>query len=205
LEIAPGYYGFQFIDPPPSLHALLDAELRSAEEDYLMRWRVMRSGQRLWDLPLGFPLQHAVSISADYGDRRSYGGMISGYHSGVDYRAWTGLPVLAPEDGVVVMAEKLQTRGNAVLIDHGWGLVTGYWHLSRIDVSVGDRVYRGQPFGLVGNTGLSTGSHLHWEVWINGVSVDGKQWLATDTFGGVVVPPLAERPFARDRTYLVEP
>jgi murein DD-endopeptidase MepM/ murein hydrolase activator NlpD len=98
------------------------------------------------------------------------------------------MPVLAPADGVVVMAEALAVRGNAVLLDHGWGLITGYWHLSRIDVQVGDRVQRGQPFALVGSTGLSTGAHLHWEVWANGVSVDGKQWLREDAFNGVGVP-----------------
>jgi murein DD-endopeptidase MepM/ murein hydrolase activator NlpD len=164
----------------------------NAELTYLARWRTLRSHLKLWDLPLAIPLDRQLSISADFGDRRSYGGMVSGYHSGVDYRAWTGLPVVAPADGVVVMAETLQARGNAVLLDHGWGLVTGYWHLSQIDVEVGDWVRRGETFARVGNTGLSTGSHLHWEVWVNGVSVDGKQWLAGDCFAGVGLPPLDE-------------
>ena len=117
-----------------------------------------------------------LPISADYGDRRSYGGMVDGYHSGIDYRAWTGLPVLAPADGIVIFNERLQARGNAILLDHGWGLVTGYWHLSVSNVHVGQYVKRGSVIGKVGNTGLSTGSHLHWETWVNGVSVDGKQW-----------------------------
>ncbi len=177
LDVAAGRYGYQVINPPPALSGLMDAALMASELDYLASWRTIRSEERHWDLPLAYPLQTVVPVSADYGDRRSYGGMVEGYHSGVDYRAWSGMPVLAPADGLVVMAETLQTRGNAVLLDHGWGLVTGYWHLSRIDVQVGDHVQRGQPFALVGSTGLSTGAHLHWEVWANGVSVDGKQWL----------------------------
>ncbi|MCU0522572.1 MAG: M23 family metallopeptidase [Anaerolineae bacterium] len=188
IGVAGGRYGYQFINPPPALSGLMDPDKMASELEYLAQWRTIRSAERLWDLPLGFPLQRSVPISADYGDRRSYGGMVDGYHSGVDYRAWGGMPVLAPADGVVVMAEALAVRGNAVLLDHGWGLITGYWHLSRIDVQVGDRVQRGQPFALVGSTGLSTGAHLHWEVWANGVSVDGKQWLREDAFNGVGVP-----------------
>jgi murein DD-endopeptidase MepM/ murein hydrolase activator NlpD len=180
-----GSYGFQYIDPPPQLSGLMDAELMSSEARYLEPWRAVRSPSREWELPLPMPLENRVSISADYGDRRSYGGMVSGYHSGIDYRAWTGLGVVAPSDGVVIMAEKLTTRGNAVLIDHGWGLVTGYWHLSKIHMQVGDRVNRGDVFAEVGNTGLSTGSHLHWEVWVNGVSVDGKQFLEADGLAGI--------------------
>jgi len=196
LDVAAGRYGYQVINPPPALSGLMDAALMASELDYLSGWRTIRSEERLWDLPLAYPLQTVVPVSADYGDRRSYGGLVEGYHSGVDYRAWGGMPVLAPADGVVVMAETLQTRGNAVLLDHGWGLITGYWHLSQIDVEVGDHVQRGQPFALVGSTGLSTGAHLHWEVWANGVSVDGKQWLQPDTFAGMDLPvrvlPVAE-------------
>jgi murein DD-endopeptidase MepM/ murein hydrolase activator NlpD len=80
-------------------------------------------------------------------------------------------------------------RGNAVLIDHGWGLVTGYWHLSKTHVRVGDAVTRGSVFAEVGSTGLSTGSHLHWEVWVNGVSVDGKQLLARNGLAGIQLSP----------------
>jgi murein DD-endopeptidase MepM/ murein hydrolase activator NlpD len=89
------------------------------------------------------------------------------------------------------MTEALDIRGNTVLIDHGWGLVTGYWHLSKVHVKVGDFVERGQTFAEVGNTGLSTGAHLHWEVWINGISVDGKQWLDPDILMGISLLPYA--------------
>lgn len=189
LEVAAGAYGFQVINPPPALVRLTDPDLMASEAAYLAQWRLLRSSERRWDLPLGYPLEREVLISADYGARRSYGGLVSGYHSGVDYRAWTGMAVLAPADGVVILAEHLEMRGNAVLLDHGGGLVTGYWHLSRIDAEVGDVVERGQSFAAVGSTGLSTGAHLHWEVWANGVSVDGKQWLRAEAFGGVPLAP----------------
>jgi len=185
LAVAPGRYGFQYIDPPPALLGLMDPALMAAESAYLERWRASRSPQRAWTLPLSPPLAPSASVSADYGDRRSYGGTVDGYHSGIDYRAWTGRPVTAPADGVVVMSERLEMRGNALLVDHGWGLVTGYWHLSQAHVAVGQTVTRGEVIAEVGNTGLSTGSHLHWEVWMNGVSVDGKQFLRADGLEGI--------------------
>ena len=78
----------------------------------------------------------------------------------------------APADGKVVLAEPLQVRGQVVILDHGLGVMSGYWHLSQIDVTAGQFVEEGQVIGLVGNTGLSTGSHLHWEVRVGGVPVD---------------------------------
>ncbi|HNT73997.1 MAG TPA: M23 family metallopeptidase [Anaerolineae bacterium] len=196
LKVAAGRYGYQVINPPAALNKLMDAALMQGEIDYLANWRVIRTPERQWQFPLDFPLPQKVSVSADYGDRRSYGGLVNGYHSGVDYRAWTGLSVVAPAGGVVLLTEKLEARGNAILIDHGWGLVTGYWHLSQSNVKVGQHVQRGDVIGKVGNTGLSTGSHLHWEVWVNGVSVDGKQWLAADTWAQADLTALSVLPVA---------
>lgn len=190
LDVSAGRYGYQYINPPASLSKLMDPDLMQDESDHLALWRTIRTPERDWQLPLTFPLPFRVSVSARYGDRRSYGGMVDGYHSGVDYRAWGGMSVLAPADGVVILAERLEARGNAVLLDHGGGLITGYWHLSQIDVEVGQHVQRGETFALVGNTGLSTGSHLHWEMWVNGVSVDSTQWLSSDAFTGLTLPEL---------------
>jgi len=77
----------------------------------------------------------------------------------------------------VVLAEPMTMLGNAIVIDHGWGLLTGYWHLSSIEVQVGQQVAPGDLIGRVGSTGLSTGAHLHWEMWVSGTPVDGLQWL----------------------------
>jgi murein DD-endopeptidase MepM/ murein hydrolase activator NlpD len=76
----------------------------------------------------------------------------------------------------VVLAEPLTVRGNAVIVDHGLGVHTGYWHLSRIDVAAGQVVKVGDAIGQVGTTGLSTGSHLHWELRIGDVPVDPMEW-----------------------------
>lgn len=174
-----GTYGFQYIDPPAALYRLLTGDIMALEEAFLQPYRAIRTSQRFWSLPLTYPLMLQLPISADYGDRRSYGGMLDGYHSGVDYSAWSGLPVLAPAAGTVIFSDYLQVRGNAILIDHGWGLVSGFWHLSSSNVSLGQHVEKGDIIGNVGNTGLSTGAHLHWETWVNGISVDGKQLISS--------------------------
>jgi len=118
------------------------------------------------------------TISSYYGTHRAYnGGPYTSYHSGVDFRAPGGTPVHASAGGIVVLADPLALWGNAVVIDHGWGVLTGYGHLSTIEVQVGQQVSQGDLIGKVGNTGLSTGAHLHWEMWVGGNSVSGLQWL----------------------------
>jgi len=94
----------------------------------------------------------------------------------VDIAAGEGTPVIAAAAAVVALAEPLQVRGNAVILDHGAGVHSAYYHLSRIDVAVGEPVRQGQQIGLVGATGLSTGAHLHWEVRVGEIFVNPLEW-----------------------------
>jgi murein DD-endopeptidase MepM/ murein hydrolase activator NlpD len=80
----------------------------------------------------------------------------------------------------VVVAEPLYVRGGAVIIDHGLGIYTGFYHMSTVLVMPGEVVQPGQTIGAVGTTGLSTGNHLHWDLLVNGVWVDAQAWLAQD-------------------------
>jgi murein DD-endopeptidase MepM/ murein hydrolase activator NlpD len=124
------------------------------------------------------PLEGNHPRTSLFGSRRTYGGGSSvSAHAGEDFSALRGTPVLAPAAGQVVLAEPLFVRGNAVVLDHGHGVLTGYWHLDKLYVSPGERVEPGQLLGEVGSTGLSTGAHLHWELRIDGVAVDPLQWL----------------------------
>ena len=114
-----------------------------------------------------------------FGNRRSYNGSeYSYFHSGLDFCGGVGAEILAPAAGRVVFAGPLTVRGNATIIDHGWGIYTGYLHQSEILVNVGDSVQQGQLIGRVGGTGRVTGPHLHWEVWAGGVQVDPMDWLS---------------------------
>jgi murein DD-endopeptidase MepM/ murein hydrolase activator NlpD len=93
-------------------------------------------------------------------------------HAGVDFAAHYGAPVYAVTDGTVTFAGRHGGHGNFVRLQHGGGLGTGYAHLSRIAAVPGQRVRRGQVIGYVGSTGLSTGPHLHYELYRNGVTVN---------------------------------
>ena len=111
-------------------------------------------------------------VTSGYGSRRH---PILGYrrmHAGVDFKASYGTPIYAVTDGTVSFAGRHGGHGNYVKLAHGGGLGTGYAHMSRIAVSSGERVRRGQVLGYVGSTGLSTGPHLHYEMYRNGATVN---------------------------------
>lgn len=175
LVVASGRYDYERLDLPSDRQVLLDPALSEHERIKVASLRGLRTTERLWEFPFRYPVQGAVT--SYYGSRRSYGYGFGSYHAGTDFRVEIGDPVYAPASGVVLLAEPLVVRGRAILIDHGWGIVTGYWHLSRIDVAVGQSVTQGEIIGAVGNTGLSTGPHLHWELWVNGTSVSPLQWV----------------------------
>ncbi len=101
----------------------------------------------------------------------------SALHTGLDFQAVTGTPILAAAGGVVVTQEFHPEYGNMVEIDHGRDLVTRYAHASRVHVKKGDLIKRGQKIAEVGNTGRSTGPHLHFEVLVRGVQQDPQKFL----------------------------
>lgn len=106
--------------------------------------------------------------TSSYGYRRDPITGQRAYHSGVDISAQPGKPVKATADGVVTKTEQYGGLGRAVFVAHGFGVTTVYGHLSRVNVTPGQRIERGSIVGLVGNTGRSTGYHLHYEVQVNG-------------------------------------
>ena len=93
-------------------------------------------------------------------------------HHGTDFGAPSGVSVKATKAGKVTIAKSLSGYGNVVYLDHGNGITSRYAHLSKFSVKVGDTVKQGQEVGKVGNTGVSTGPHLHFEIRINGNSID---------------------------------
>ncbi len=101
-------------------------------------------------------------------------------HTGCDFSAPTGTPIFATGDGVVIKVEMARGYGNQVEIDHGYGYITKYAHMSKFEVKVGQRVKRGQNIGRVGNTGTSVAPHLHYEIIHNGVKVDPLNYFFND-------------------------
>jgi murein DD-endopeptidase MepM/ murein hydrolase activator NlpD len=97
-------------------------------------------------------------------------------HLGYDLASVKHSPVPAANAGVVVHAAPLTIYGNTVVLDHGWGLMTLYAHLSSLAVKEGDTVTKGQELGRTGTTGLAVGDHLHYEVLVHGISVTPLEW-----------------------------
>jgi murein DD-endopeptidase MepM/ murein hydrolase activator NlpD len=166
------------IELPPGKGDLLDPELVRAEAEKMAAIWASPETAQAWKGRYRRPIAEEWPTSAPFGQRRSYnGGPVNSYHAGQDFSALEGTPVVAPAAGTVVLAEPLVVRGNAVVIDHGAGQFTGYWHLSQLVATPGQAVKPGDLIGLVGTTGLSTGNHLHWEMRLHGVAVDPLQWV----------------------------
>jgi murein DD-endopeptidase MepM/ murein hydrolase activator NlpD len=173
VVVASDQFGYERIRVSESL---LDPAIVAAERERLDALRPTFTLERAWSNQFERPC--GGTVSSYFGTHRAYNqGPYTSYHGGVDLRGSTGTPVHAPARGTVVLADELAVRGNALVLDHGWGVLTGYWHLSTIEVDVGQRVEQGDVVGRIGNTGLSTGSHLHWEMWIGGVNVNPLEWL----------------------------
>lgn len=128
------------------------------------------------DTPFIMPLQS--KITSEFGKARVYNNTLKGYHSGTDFRAQVGTPIVASNDGVVVLAQKRFYAGGSVIIDHGYGIYTTYYHLSKFLVKEGEKVQKGQKIALSGKSGRVTGPHLHFGVRVFGVQVDPLQFIA---------------------------
>jgi len=127
-------------------------------------------------LPNSSPIGAAYN-SSSYGWRIDPFNGNKAFHEGLDFTANTGTPIRAAADGIVSTAELTHAYGNMVKIDHGAGLETRYAHASKLLVKAGERVVKGQVVALVGSTGRSTGPHLHYEIRLNGNSLDPRQYL----------------------------
>jgi murein DD-endopeptidase MepM/ murein hydrolase activator NlpD len=124
----------------------------------------------LWTSPFIRPRD--ATVTSRFGSGRMFNGTLTSRHLGVDFRGAIGSPVHAANRGVVAHIGDFFLAGNVVYIDHGGGVVTGYFHLSKVLVAQGDTVERGQEIGLVGSTGRVTGPHLHWSARYGTVTVN---------------------------------
>jgi len=162
--------------------ATIDPVVTQPEIDQITKITSLVTSSRYWSGVFQSPAYFNDCFTSRYGNRRTYIGTgteekIDSFHSGLDFCGGVGLPIKAPADGIIVFAGPLTVRGNATIIDHGWGIYSGIWHQSEIKVQVGQQVKQGDEIGLVGGTGRVTGAHLHWEVWVNGIQVNPMDWL----------------------------
>lgn len=169
-------------DIPLNDPSTLDPAVTEPELEQIVTTTSLITQERYWNGAFVSPAVYPDCFTSRYGTRRTYKVLnssleIPGFHTGLDFCGGEDLQIFAPAPGQVVFAGPLTVRGNATIIDHGWGVYSGFWHQSVIYVKTGDFVEQGQVIGLVGGTGRVTGPHLHWEVWVNGVQVDPLDWL----------------------------
>ena len=158
------------VDPPQEVMERIERES--------LHVATVRSQWRETEATLGtFTLPAQGRLSSRFGVARVLNGKPRSPHAGLDVAVGVGTPIHAPADGVVLDAGDYYYCGKTLFIDHGNGLITMNCHLSEFTAKVGDSVKRGQAVALSGGTGRATGPHLHWSVFLNGVSVEPELFL----------------------------
>jgi hypothetical protein len=161
LTVAPRY-----AEPDSASRARIDAELAQSRAIS----RQAHDTPRLWSGPFLRP--RPSRITSVYGTGREFNGRVTSRHLGTDFAGAVGAPVRAAGRAVVALVADFYLAGHTVYLDHGGGLVTGYFHLSRVDVTAGDTVAAGTVIGAVGRSGRATGPHLHWIARYGAITVD---------------------------------
>ncbi len=179
LTVIEGPYGTENIQLDGSRAALLEADLVQQERELLLNIWSQVSLRPRWAGPFWYPVApDTLRITSYFGTRRQYNNSQElSFHGGADFGGGIGAPIYAPAAGTVMLARPLTVRGNAVVIDHGLGLFSNYWHQSQIVVTEGQEVRPGDLIGYIGDTGLVTGPHLHWELRLQGIAVNPLQWV----------------------------
>ena len=179
IAIRAGSFPF---DPPLTVDpSTIDPAITQPENELWSSLSAPATPLKMWQGIFAFPAPAAFydCYTSWYGDRRSYNESPYDYfHTGLDFCTGSGTEIYSVAPGTVVFAGTLTVRGNAVMIDHGWGVYTAYMHLSELRVKPGDQVTTGQLIGISGGTGRVAGPHLHWEVIIGGIQVEPLDWLA---------------------------
>ncbi|MFW5696488.1 MAG: M23 family metallopeptidase [Phototrophicaceae bacterium] len=180
VEVTLGGFVRQDFNLPAERSYLADPQVERNEFARLDAIFADVTPERMWDSD-GFIYPINSPVTSPFGAYRIINETMPTRHTGWDLRAAVGTPVRAMGSGRVAFASLMDIRGNHVIIDHGYGIYSGYSHLSQVHVTRGQTVSTGQIIGVSGNTGRSSGPHLHWEVTINGHWVDSldfvEMWL----------------------------
>ncbi len=175
VRIVSGRYPKERLRVDPSKTRLSMHDRKRVEREYREAMRIYRTEtpEPLFHERFVLPLHSR--ITSPFGTARLFNKTLKSYHSGCDFRAKRGTPIKAAAAGRVVLVRNRFFAGNSVVIDHGEGIYTGYYHLSRFAVRSGERIERGEVLGYAGSTGRVTGPHLHFSARVHGVQVDPVQ------------------------------
>lgn len=176
VDVPVGDFIRQTVTIAPDKAHLIDPEVERAELARLESIDGNVTGEVLWD-ENGFQLPLPSTLTSPFGAFRTFNETMQTRHTGWDMRSTLGMPIMASAAGQVAYAGMMEIRGNYVMIDHGYGVYSGYAHLSQIHVTRGQTVTEGQILGTTGNTGRTSGPHFHWEIAVNGEWVDAVRFL----------------------------
>ncbi len=159
---------------------LAPSEQKRLESEVLSKVLSLSSEEALWDGVFSYPVENPVIIS-EFGRKRQYYMqdrlLAVRNHRGTDFKASRGTAVFIPNSGLVVFTGMRITTGNTVVIDHGQGVFSLFFHMDSMDVEAGGTVRMGEKIGEAGSTGISTGPHLHWSIIVDGIFVDPIEWV----------------------------
>lgn len=172
IVVAPKRYPEQHLTIPPERADLSTEELEQFERERERLTKLLRTFSNATPASLDLVPPAPGRRTGSFGSRRIINGAPRNPHSGLDIAAAAGTPVVATASGRVIDTGSYFFLGQAVMLDHGQGLISLYAHLRRIDVRTGEAVKAGAPIGEVGATGRATGPHLHFAVYLNGTAVD---------------------------------
>ncbi len=134
------------------------------------------TSKQLWKKPFITPLDSVITSA--YGNARIFNDTLQSFHTGTDFRAAMQTPIKASNDGVVVLVSERYLSGNSIIINHGKGIYSAYFHLDSFKVKPNQKVKQGQIIALSGNTGRSSGPHLHFSIVVNGAIIDPIDFIA---------------------------
>jgi len=168
----------KFIDNIDQNVDLLDHKMGVQSEEFQILWETLKEIKAIQQVTPSMRPLVGGWISSKFGFRQSPFSDKHEFHSGVDIAAQKGTAVMATANGTVTFSGYKGTYGKVVFINHGFGIMTRYGHLSRCHVKEGQKVKRGDVIGEVGSTGRSTGPHLHYEVRLNDIPVNGEKYMS---------------------------
>jgi len=175
IEVVETPFEREVVTIPPSKENLLTSGALEKEAEIIGKVLENRRSHQYWTGRFLIPIEGR--ISSPFGIYRAYNdGTTSRPHRGVDIANMEGTPILSPNSGKVVLSRHFEFHGNTLIIDHGQGVYSILNHLKRRYVQKGDRVKKGETIGLVGETGLATGPHLHWGFSVSTIRVDALEW-----------------------------
>jgi len=177
VKVVDGHYKSEKLRVAPSkakFNKKIRARIKKEAKEALKIYNTI-TPTAYWFEPFKHPMDS--KITSQFGNKRVFNGTLKSYHSGTDFRAKTGTPIYSVNRGKVVLVKNRYLSGNSVILDHGEGIYTCYYHMSRFKVKKGKIVKKGELLGLAGATGRVTGPHLHFSTRVAGVQVDPLQLL----------------------------